>query len=327
MRDTPGAQGPREKQGRAEATRRILAAARELFVQQDPESVPIRRIAEAANVNHALVHRYYGTKDELLAAVLEREAEFFGAVVDDCADADAAAIALFDALYDRGDFVTMLTRATLSGRSATRRSFESGALHRLVGKLGNAEPGRPADTEGGSASTANAGSAGGESGTAEARHAVAAYAALILGWSVFQEFLAAAVFLDGDEIAEVTDVVRAMASSLLRDYLIVLFARVGEQTAGGDSPDGAVLVVVRKVAADADGTDDGAAFVADKDPAWDGNKVAVRQGGHRSDEVWLRGRAPRNGTAADPKVERAARLGPGDVLPQEARPFLPREGD
>jgi len=216
-RDAPGAQGPQEKQGRAEATRRILKAARELFVQQDPESVPIRRIAEAANVNHALVHRYYGTKDELLAAVLEREAEFFAAVVDNCADADTAAIALFDALHDRGDFVTMLTRATLSGHSATRRSFESGALHRLVAKLGDAEPGRPADAEGGSDDTAGTDGTGDARGTADARHAVAAYAALILGWSVFQDFLAAAVFLNDDEVAEATDFVRAAASSLLRD--------------------------------------------------------------------------------------------------------------
>jgi TetR/AcrR family transcriptional regulator, repressor for neighboring sulfatase len=215
--DTPGPQHLRGTQGRAEATRRILAAARELFVQQDPESVPIRRIADAANVNHALVHRYYGTKDELLAAVLEREAEFFAAVVDDCADADTAAIALFDALQDRGDFVTMLTRATLSGRSATRRSFESGALHRLVAKLADAERARPDGAEGGSDGTAATDSTGDARGAADARHAVAAYAALILGWSVFQEFLAAAVFLDGDEVAEATDFVRATASSLLRD--------------------------------------------------------------------------------------------------------------
>jgi AcrR family transcriptional regulator len=298
-----------------------------LFVQQDPESVPVRRIADAANVNHALVHRYYGTKDELLAAVLEQEAEFFAAVVDDCADADTAAIALFDALHDRGDFVTMLTRATLSGHSATRRSFESGALHRLVAKLDDAERGRPVDAEGGSDATAATGSTGDARGTAGARHAVAAYAALILGWSVFHEFLAAAVFLDGDEVAEATDFVRATASSLLRDYLFLLFAWVGEQTAGGDSPDGAVLVVVRQVAADADGADDGAALVADEDPARDGNKVAAGQGGYRGDEMWLRGRTARDGTAADPEVERAARLGPGDVFPQEARPVFPREGD
>jgi AcrR family transcriptional regulator len=188
-----------QTQGRAEATQRILEAARTLFVEQDPESVPIRRIAEAANVNHALVHRYVGTKDELLAAVLEREAEFFASVVDECEGADAAALALFDAILDRGDFVTMLTRATLSGRSATRRNFESGALQRLVAKLSSSEPARP----------------DGENGSRDPRHAVAAYAALLLGWSVFREFLVAAVFINNDEVDQVTEFVRRAARSIM----------------------------------------------------------------------------------------------------------------
>jgi AcrR family transcriptional regulator len=197
--DSSEKQASTQKQGRAEATQRILAAARALFVEQDPESVPIRRIAEMANVNHALVHRYFGTKDKLLAAVLEQEAEFFAGVVDQYKGAGPAARALFDALLDRGDFVTMLTRATLSGRSATRRSFESGALHRLVAKLGDAEPVGPV-------------------GAGDPRHAVAAYAALMLGWSVFREFLAAAVFLDEEEMDGVTEHVRAAATSLLKQF-------------------------------------------------------------------------------------------------------------
>lgn len=208
----PGVQASREAAGgRAEATRRILAAARELFVGDDPDSVTIRRIAAAAQVNHALVHRYYGSKDELLAAVLEREAEFFAAIVDQCPDADAAALALFDALGDRGDFVTMLTRATLSGHSVTRRSFESGALHRLAAIAAGTRDDRPA----GSDAAASTGSAAAVPGPVDPRHAIAAYAALMLGWSVFQDFLAAAVFLDGEEVADVTALVRAAASSLV----------------------------------------------------------------------------------------------------------------
>lgn len=196
--DSSGKQASIQK-GRAEATQRILAAARALFVEQDPESVPIRRIAEKAKVNHALVHRYFGTKDDLLAAVLEQEAEFFAGVVDKCTSADRAAPALFDALLDRGDFVIMLTRATLGGRSATRRSFESGALHRLVAKLGEAEP-------------------AGRAGAGDPRHAVAAYAALMLGWLTFREFLAPAVFLGEDEIDGVTEQVRVAATSLLKQF-------------------------------------------------------------------------------------------------------------
>jgi AcrR family transcriptional regulator len=185
--------------GRAEATQRILAAARSLFVGQDPESVPIRRIAEAANVNHALVHRYVGSKDELLAIVLEREAEFFASVVDQGDGATAAALALFDATLERGDFVTMLTRATLSGQSATRRNFESGALQRLVTKLSNSEAAR----------------ADGEGGSEAPRYAVAAYAALLLGWSVFHEFLVAAVFINDDEVDQVEGFVRRAAESII----------------------------------------------------------------------------------------------------------------
>jgi hypothetical protein len=38
-----------------------------------------------------------------------------------------------------------------------------------------------------------------------------------LGWSLYKEFVAAAVFLNGDEVGEATDCVRAAALSLLRD--------------------------------------------------------------------------------------------------------------
>jgi AcrR family transcriptional regulator len=179
--------------------------------------VTIRRIAETAGVNHALVHRYYGTKDELLAAVLEQEAEFFAAIVDGCPDADTAASALFDALLHRRDFVTMLTRATLSGRSATRRSFESGALHRLVVKVDEAEHKRRPAADGGRSSTTGTAGTVERSDTARSRNAVAAYAALMLGWSVFQEFLAAAVLLDSDEVTDATEFVRAAAASILHD--------------------------------------------------------------------------------------------------------------
>src|SRR5260370_21062726 len=91
---------------------------------------------------------------------------------------------------------------------------------------------------------------------------------------------------------------RVLMTSFCHSFLS--FTWVGEQAAGGDSPDGAVLVVVRQVAADADGADDDATLVADEDPAGDGNEVAVGQGGHRGDEMPLRGRTARDGTASHP---------------------------
>ena len=60
---------------------RILTSARSLFIEYGIDAVTIRDIAALAGVNHALVHRYFGTKDELVAAVLEREIDTTGAIL------------------------------------------------------------------------------------------------------------------------------------------------------------------------------------------------------------------------------------------------------
>jgi AcrR family transcriptional regulator len=49
----------------------LLGAAIELFAERGPASVSIRDIARHADVHHSLVHRYFGTKDDLLAEAIE----------------------------------------------------------------------------------------------------------------------------------------------------------------------------------------------------------------------------------------------------------------
>jgi TetR/AcrR family transcriptional regulator, repressor for neighboring sulfatase len=49
----------------------LLAAAVELFAEHGPASVSIRDIARHAGVNHGLVHRHFGSRDELLAEAIE----------------------------------------------------------------------------------------------------------------------------------------------------------------------------------------------------------------------------------------------------------------
>jgi AcrR family transcriptional regulator len=51
----------------------ILAAARELFAAHGVDGVSVRDIAASAGVNHALVHRYFGAKDDMVAAILLAE--------------------------------------------------------------------------------------------------------------------------------------------------------------------------------------------------------------------------------------------------------------
>ncbi len=61
--------------GKAERTRaRILEAATELFAARSFESVTIRRIAGEADVDPALVHHYFGSKEQLFDAVLDSSA-------------------------------------------------------------------------------------------------------------------------------------------------------------------------------------------------------------------------------------------------------------
>lgn len=60
--------------GSAERTKAaILKAARELFAERGVYAVTVREVAAAAGVNHALVHRYFGTKKEMIAEIMRRE--------------------------------------------------------------------------------------------------------------------------------------------------------------------------------------------------------------------------------------------------------------
>ncbi|NNJ02547.1 TetR/AcrR family transcriptional regulator [Streptomyces sp. PKU-MA01144] len=53
------------------ARERILEAARTEFAQRGYDKTSVRGIAKAAGVDPALVHHYFGTKDEVFAAAIE----------------------------------------------------------------------------------------------------------------------------------------------------------------------------------------------------------------------------------------------------------------
>jgi AcrR family transcriptional regulator len=78
---TPGSDGPRpRRRGRPsrtsgsdgpDARTRILEAARTEFAERGYDKTSVRGIARAAGVDAALVHHYFGTKDEVFAAAIE----------------------------------------------------------------------------------------------------------------------------------------------------------------------------------------------------------------------------------------------------------------
>ncbi len=65
----PGRRGRRP--GRPDTKSVILDAARKAFAAEGYDGTSIRQIAEAAHVDTALVHHYFGTKDDLFNATID----------------------------------------------------------------------------------------------------------------------------------------------------------------------------------------------------------------------------------------------------------------
>lgn len=57
--------------GREEVAAAILTAAADLFAERGPAATSIRDIAARSKVNHGLVFRHFGTKEQLVGAVLD----------------------------------------------------------------------------------------------------------------------------------------------------------------------------------------------------------------------------------------------------------------
>ncbi|MEZ0363177.1 TetR family transcriptional regulator [Mycobacterium sp. pUA109] len=62
---------PGRPPGTSDTRKRILAEARELFARNGFANTSIRAVATAAGVDSALVHHYFGTKQQLFAAAIE----------------------------------------------------------------------------------------------------------------------------------------------------------------------------------------------------------------------------------------------------------------
>lgn len=91
----------------------IREAARELFAERGIERVTIREIAAAAGVTHGLVHRYFGTKSDMVRDIVSHE---IARLVADTARSGPNAIAEVLALL-RADHKSLLVilRAELDG--------------------------------------------------------------------------------------------------------------------------------------------------------------------------------------------------------------------
>ena len=73
----------------AEIVDAIARAAHRLFVTNGPAAVSLRDIAAEAEVNLGLIHRYVGSKDDVIALVLDRHGDASQAALDRSTGLDA----------------------------------------------------------------------------------------------------------------------------------------------------------------------------------------------------------------------------------------------
>lgn len=171
--------------GREEVAAAVLAAAAELFAERGPAATSIRDIAARSNVNHGLVFRHFGTKEQLVGAVLDH----LGASLNEVLESGASE-AEIEEMVDR--HMRVMARSLLDGYP--------------VGQLQSSFPNVARRLE---AMRPRYGS------DRTARLAVANAVALQLGWRLFEPFLRGSTGLDELSDEELRQVVADAANRLL----------------------------------------------------------------------------------------------------------------
>jgi len=177
------ARGRKIPTGRDEVGPAILEAATDLFAERGPAATSIRDIAARSKVNHGLVFRHFGTKDQLVGAVLDHLGAATTALLQSSPSAEEAERAL-----DR--HMRVMARTLLDGYPAGKLQSRFPGASQLLDQVRVRH-----DND------------------RSARLAVANAFALQLGWRLFAPFLRSAA---GIEDLSDDEVRHAVAAALTR---------------------------------------------------------------------------------------------------------------
>lgn len=179
---------PKVPRGRAEVAAAVLAAATDLFAERGPAATSIRDIAARSNVNHGLVFRHFGTKEELVGAVLDYLGETLSELLHSGAPPDVVQGAI-----DRQ--MRVMARTVLDGYPAGQLQKHFPNVAELIDRV------RPLHTDDASARLASA-------------HALA----LQFGWRLFAPILRSATGIEGLTEAQLRQSVAAEAARLAEPH-------------------------------------------------------------------------------------------------------------
>ena len=163
----------------------VVASATELFADRGPAATSIRDIAVASHVNHGLVHRHFGSKEGLVAAVLDHLNH------DLVAATDADDLVAIERSVNR--YLRVLARSILDGYDVGALQHGFPVMARLVDEARAFHEDDHA-----------------------ARLAAGHVVALELGWRLFAPFLRSAAGLQDMREDELLGAASSAASRLLR---------------------------------------------------------------------------------------------------------------
>lgn len=99
---------------------RILVVAERLFAERGYEHVSVRDVAAAAGVTHPLIYYHWGSKRELLAAVLERNQERVRGLVAGQTDPRETILSIITSYLTEGRlYLLIMARSFLGGMPVT----------------------------------------------------------------------------------------------------------------------------------------------------------------------------------------------------------------
>jgi AcrR family transcriptional regulator len=168
--------------GRDAVVEAVLAAAAELFAERGPAATSIRDIAARSGVNHGLVYRHFGTKEQLVAAVLDR-------LSDDAIEVSPTAPATTTAIEQHW---RVIARAILDGYPVGQLQHHFPYVSGLVERARRHHPDE-----------------------LNARIAAANAIALQLGWRLFEPFVRAAAGLNELPAARLRDAINVSTATII----------------------------------------------------------------------------------------------------------------
>ena len=190
----------RDRRSREAVSEALVEAAATLASEQGSGHVTVRDIAARAGVNATFVHRYYGSKKNLMRAAMQRAQERLASRIDEVPDIAEGAAAVFRATLQERELIATLTRAALDGVFGDVPASNP-AMAVLVERFE-----REAAARGG--------------GRHDPRVVVACLSAIAVGYALLGDYIRHGTGLDGHS----ADEVETMLMAVLRDVARLAFS-------------------------------------------------------------------------------------------------------